>query len=109
MACAEFIEFLKEVLSPLGAIHAKKMFGGYGIYHDGLMFALVEDDVLYLKADETTAPLFIARGAAPFQYQRAGKWVEMSYYQAPEEIYEEVEAAMLWAKRAFGAALKARS
>ena len=51
---SEFVEYLNEVFAEFGAIQSKKMFGGYGIYHDGVMFALVSDDTLYLKADETT-------------------------------------------------------
>jgi DNA transformation protein len=47
----EFIEFLHEVFESFGPIQAKRMFGGYGIYHDGLMFSLVIDNQLYLKSD----------------------------------------------------------
>jgi DNA transformation protein and related proteins len=50
---SEFVDSLDEVVAQFGAISAKHMFGGYGIYHDSVMFGLVADDVLYLKADET--------------------------------------------------------
>jgi len=43
---SEYVEYLKEVLELFGPITARKMFGGYGIYHNGLMFALVADDTL---------------------------------------------------------------
>ncbi len=55
---SEFVDYLKEVFEQFGQIRARKMFGGYGIYHDGVMFGLVADDTLYLKADENTAPYF---------------------------------------------------
>ncbi len=108
MISNKFIAFVKETLAPLGAVVAKKMFGGYGIYHDGIMFGLVSDEVLYLKADMSTSHYFTARGMPPFRYQRQDKWVELTYYQAPEEIFDDAEAASLWAKRAFAAALKAK-
>ncbi len=44
----EFVEHLNEVFRLFGAIHSKQMFGGYGIYHQGLMFGLVANDTLYL-------------------------------------------------------------
>ena len=71
----EFIEFLNETFEAFGLIDARRMFGGYGIYHDGIMFGLVENNTLYLKADETTQKHFKSKGLAQFQYDRAGKVV----------------------------------
>lgn len=85
------------------------MFGGYGIYHDGLMFALVTDDTLYLKADDTSRQQFIDRTLTPFTYEKQGKTIQLSYYQAPEEIYDDPDEAVYWAKQAFQAALNAKS
>ena len=101
-----FIEFLNEAFEEFGLIDVRKMFGGYGIYHDGVMFGLVENDTLYLKADETTQKHFESRGLSQFQYNRAGKVVKMSYYLAPEEIYDDREKAAVWARRAYKVALK---
>ncbi len=83
---SEFINFLHEVFSDFGTINSRKMFGGYGIYHDGLMFGLVADDSLYLKADETTKQQFIDKDLPPFEYDKKNKKVKLSYYLAPEEI-----------------------
>jgi DNA transformation protein len=102
----EFIEFLNETFEEFGLIYVRKMFGGYGIYHDGVMFGLVENDTLYFKADETTQKLFESRGLSQFQYDRAGKVVKMSYYKAPDEIYDDREKAAVWACRAYEVALK---
>ncbi len=99
-----FIEFLGETFEEFGLIDARRMFGGYGIYHDGIMFGLVENDTLYLKADEKTEKLFESKGLTQFQYSRAGKIVKMSYYRAPEEIYDDREKAATWARRAYEAA-----
>jgi len=102
----EFIEFLNETFEEFGFIDVRKMFGGYGIYHDGVMFGLVEKNTLYLKADETTEKHFQSKGLSQFHYDRAGKVVKMSYYQAPEEVYDDREKAALWARRAYEVALR---
>jgi DNA transformation protein len=84
------------------------MFGGYGIYHDSVMFGLVADDVLYLKADETSSASFMQRGLSAFEYEKAGKSIRMSYYGAPEETFDAPERATQWATLAFDAALRAK-
>ena len=98
-SASEFVENLKEVFALFGAIEAKRMFGGYGIYRDGLMFSLVADDVLYLKADEESASSFIELGLHQFEYEKSGKRMRMSYYAAPEEIFDDPEQAKEWATR----------
>ena len=105
---SEFVEFLSEVFAQFGAIEAKRMFGGYGVYHDGLMFALVADDVLYLKADATSASSFVKLGLPQFEYLKNGKKMRMSYYAAPEDIFDDPEQAKEWANRAYEAALRAK-
>lgn len=106
---SEFIDNLKEVFESFGVVSAKRMFGGFGLFHDGLMFALVADDVLYLKADRTSAPAFDELGLPAFEYDKAGKKMKMSYYLAPEEILDDPELAREWAERAFAAALRAKA
>lgn len=105
---SEFVDYLHEVFERFGVIRCRRMFGGYGVYHDGIMFALVADDTLYLKADDATAGLFEARGLAPFEYEKGNKRIRMSYYAAPEEVLDDADAARVWAGRAFEAALRAR-
>lgn len=105
---SEFVESLVDVFALFGAIEAKRMFGGHGIYHDGLMFALVADEVLYLKADDISAEKFTDLGLRPFEYVKGGKTIRMSYYAAPEEIFDDAEQAHEWAARAYQAALRAR-
>lgn len=107
-AVSEFVENLNDVFVLFGRIEPRRMFGGYGIYHDGLMFALVVDDVLYLKADEESVLSFVERALHPFEYEKSGKKIRMSYYEAPEEIFDDPEPAKEWADRAYDAALRAR-
>lgn len=103
------MEYLQEVFEAFGQVSARRMFGGYGIYHDGIMFGLVAEDALYLKADESTARYFESQGLGQFEYHKGGKTVRMSYYLAPEEIFDDPAAAVLWAKRAYDVALVAHS
>ena len=105
---SEFVDNLKEVFALFGSVSAKRMFGGYGIYHDNLMFGLVSDEVLYLKADESSAYAFSKKGLQPFEYEKNGKKIKMAYYMAPEEIFDDPEIAREWAIRAFEAALRGR-
>lgn len=83
------------------------MFSGYGVFHDGIMFGLIHDETLYLKADAQTVADFAARGLSQFQYVRQGKTIGLSYYQAPESVLEDIHEATQWARPAFEAALRA--
>ena len=103
-----FVDYLSEVFQSFGVVHAKRMFGGFGIYHDDLMFGLVADDVLYLKADAESAPAFAARNLAQFEYLKQGRPVRLSFYAAPEEIFDDPDEARDWATLAFEAALRSQ-
>ena len=103
-----FVDFVLESLEPLGRVSARRMFGGYGIYKDGLMFALVADDQLYLKADEANRPAFEANGLAPFTYAGKGRSIRMSYYEAPSEGFDDPEILCEWARDAYAAALRTK-
>ncbi|MEA1988018.1 MAG: TfoX/Sxy family protein [Pseudomonadota bacterium] len=106
---SEFVNNLQEVFAQFGSVSAKRMFGGYGIFHDGLMFGLVAEDVLYLKTDKHSVADFIELNLPPFEYEKKGKSVQMSYYLAPEQIYDDADEAQVWAKKAFDAALRCRN
>lgn len=99
-------EALPEVFAPFGRIVLRRMFGGHGVYHEGRMFALAVDGRLFLKTDATSRGAFDARGLAPFGYERHGKPVQLSYSEAPPEMFEDAEAARLWAGRAWEAAVR---
>lgn len=104
---SEFVEYLHEVFMLFGPITARKMFGGYGIYHNGLMFGLVSDDTLYLKADAENSNHFEQEGLGKFEYKKDDRIMKISYYQAPAEIFEDREQAEIWARRSYQAALRA--
>lgn len=110
MSDSGFVSHCLELLSPLGRATSRRMFGGHGLYIDGLCMALIIRDVLYLKVDDTHRATFEGAGCKPFTY--AGKNDEvhvMSYYTAPEEAMESPPEMMPWARRALAAAVAARA
>ena len=97
---AGFLELVRELCAQLGHITVRKMFGGASIYDDGIHFALVDDDVLYLKADDTTKLRYIAAGLKPFTYDGMTGPVSMSYWRAPERLFDEPDEMLEWAREA---------
>lgn len=104
----EFAAYCLELLHPLGVARAKKMFGGRGIYVDDLFLALIADEQLYLKVDDTTRAVFEAAGCKPFVFETKDKPIQMSYYTPPDEAMESPTLMLPWARRAMEAALRAR-
>ena len=105
----EFVSYVVDLMQSMGPVNAKRMFGGHGIFLDGLMFALIADSTLYLKADKESEKLFKEKGLQAFTYKKRGKEYSMSYYQAPEEAMEGTDEMNIWANKAYGAALRAAS
>jgi DNA transformation protein len=103
---SDFIPFVQELLEGWAPVSARRMFGGHGLYHEGLMFAIVIDQRLYLKADEANRPEFEALGLAPFTYAMKGKEVALSYWAAPDAIFDEPSEAVRWAQSSWDAALR---
>ena len=103
---SDFIPFLKELLQGLGPVTSRRMFGGHGLYCEGLMFAIVMDNRLYLKADETNRPDFEGRGLSPFSYSMKGKTVALSYWAAPDSVFDEPAEAVRWALLSWEAAAR---
>jgi DNA transformation protein len=101
----EFAQYITEMLEPFGNIKTRKMFGGYGIYKDGLMFALISDSELYFKADLETARYFKSQNLEPFTYQAKGKLIALSYYKISPEIIEDGEILTKYFNLAYNSAL----
>ena len=105
---SEFVEHVVETMRRFGPVEAKPMFGGWGIYHQGLFFALIAEDALYIKTDDENRADFDARGLAPFVYpMKDGQTIVMSYCQAPEDALENSDVMAEWARRGYAAALRA--
>jgi DNA transformation protein len=106
----EFQEMLAELFAPLGGVSFRRMFGGVGIFKEGMMFALVASDVLYLKADEATSIAYAAEGSAPWTYEgmKTGKATAMPYWRLPDRLLDEPEEFNQWAAAAFAVAERNR-
>lgn len=103
---SEFLELVLEQLATVGRLRARAMFGGYGIYRDDRIFAIIADGRLFFKADEAVRGDFEARGLAPFTYIARGKTVTMQYFEAPPDVFDDAEAMRHWAGKALGAAAR---
>ena len=103
---SDLIPFVQELMEDWAPVSARRMFGGHGLYHEGLMFAIVMDQRLYLKTDEVNRPEFEALGLAPFSYAMKGKEVALSYWAAPDAIFDEPSEAVRWARSSWEAALR---
>lgn len=105
---SEFAEYIKEVLAGFGDVRIRRMFGGFGVFHNDLMIGLIADDVMYFKADSQSAKSFSDKGLEQFEYIKNGKPMKMSYFMAPEEIFDDPSEAKKWATLAYDAALRSR-
>jgi DNA transformation protein and related proteins len=102
-------EFIRELFAAFGPITVKRMFGGAGIWSEGLMFALVFDGAIFLKVDAASISDFEREGSAPFVYTRAkskgrvGR-ASLSYWRLPERLYDDPDELAIWAARALAIA-----
>ena len=103
----EFVNHVVEMMQTVGPVNAKRMFGGHGIFLEGLMFGLIADNDLYLKVDDKNRDDFTTRGLEPFSYFKKEKEFKLSYYQAPEEALESAEVMREWGNKAYEVALRA--
>jgi len=103
----DFVDFLIDLMQSVGPVYSKGMFGGHGIFLEGLMFGLVADNVLYLKTDKQTENDFISQNLEPFTYMKKDKPFKMNYYQAPEETLEDSDKMNPWANTAYAVAVRA--
>src|SRR5579862_2173000 len=101
-------EHLEELFQPLGGVSIRSMFGGLGIFKEGLMFACVVDDMLLFKADALTAPAFEKEGCGQWKYQSRSREMAMPYWQVPERLLDEPDEFTQWARQAFAVALRTR-
>ncbi|MDO6387861.1 TfoX/Sxy family protein [Uliginosibacterium sp. 31-12] len=103
----EFSEYMLDLFRLFGRITLRRMFAGRGLFRDGIMFGLVYDETLYLKADAENAIDFQRLNLKQFEYARQGRLIALSYYQAPDIVLEDQNEAAIWARRSFEAALRA--
>jgi DNA transformation protein and related proteins len=99
-------DFIVELFAPFGPVTVRRLFGGAGLFCEGLMFGLVFDGAIFLKVDDASIPDFEREGSEPFVYTRAkspgrvGRH-SLSYWRLPERLYDDPEELVTWARRAF--------
>jgi DNA transformation protein len=113
-ASAQALEFAADLFAGLGHVAIRRMFGGAGVYAQDVMFALIDDDVIYLKADEALKRDLAAEGSSAWIYTpakgpRAGIPEQSSYWSLPEDALDDPDAACAWGQRAIAAAVALRA
>ena len=103
----EFVEYIVDLSQVIGPVYSKRMFGGYGVFLEGLMFGLIFRNTLYFKVDANSRDYYISRGLEPFSYERQGKRLNLNYFQAPEEVLDDITMMEKWCNSAFEVAIRA--
>ncbi len=104
----EFLIYLKDQLAEMGPVTSRRMFGGAGLYCDGLIFAIVVDDVLYFKVDDSNREDYEAEGMGPFVFTSERGQSTMGYYEVPVDVLENKEKTSQWALKALDVARAAK-
>ena len=86
-----FLDLVLEKLASLGTVTGKSMFGEFGVFHEGEMFGLISNDVLYLKADDSNREDYVSRGSNQYK--------PMPYFRVPHDIFEDPEELREWAQK----------
>lgn len=103
MQQSDFHEFvMQDLLADIPSISSRSMFGGYGIYKDNFIFALIAYDVLYFKVNETNKFDYITKKSKPFMYEKDGqKPIAMSYWEVPADVLDDKEELKKWVEKSY--------
>ena len=105
VASASFAEFLREQLAPVGRVTMRRMFGKTGVFCDGVMFGMVRDNTLYFRVDDHNRAAFKeAESSPPLDYEKKGGTIDLSFWRAPERLFDEPDELVAWARAALAAA-----
>lgn len=104
-ASAQFVDYVREQLAPLGPLGDGKFFGGHAMKHQGRQFAMIMGNTLYFRVDDQTRPEFEKMGSNAFAYSTKARVVQVrKYFSVPEELFENREMLLAWARKAITAA-----
>ncbi|MEN8614247.1 TfoX/Sxy family protein [Dehalogenimonas sp. THU2] len=90
-ATQEFLDLVLEKLARLGVVSGRRMFGGFGVFHEDAMFGLISNDILYLKADDSNRDVYVKYGSPQYK--------PMPYFQVPDDVFEDAKELLRWAKQ----------
>lgn len=108
-APSALLDYLIDQLGSLGQARGRAMFGGHGLYLDGLFIGIVDDETLYLKADAESRADFETAGMQPFTYASRGRRIALSFWEAPADVIEDPQELHRWVAAAARAASRART
>ena len=103
----EYQDYVTDQLSAVGSILSKRMFGGVGLYADGIFFALIANDILYQKVDDTNRQDYVSAGMEAFR-PYPDKTRSMQYFEVPVEVLEDPQDLDTWARKSIAVALRAK-
>jgi DNA transformation protein and related proteins len=105
VASDSFAEFLQEQLAPLGRVTMRRMFGKTGVFCDGLMLGMVTRNTLYFRVDDHNRATFReAESLPPLNYEKQGRTIDLSFWRAPERLFDEPDELVTWGRAALAAA-----
>lgn len=104
----QIIDYLCDVLAPLGVVEPRSRFGGWGLYIDDVMFTLIRDQEAYFRADDTSAGDYEALGLSRYK-SPINRGIIMPYYQLPPDLFDDPDLMVEWAERALAAARRAKA
>lgn len=105
-----FRAYLGDILSPLGPLSIKRVFGFDGLKAGNVLLGFVIDERIFLRTDEAERERYASEGGKPFSFTTSnGEHIVTSYYSIPERLYDEPDELVQWARKAYAAALKAPS
>src|ERR1700758_999485 len=105
VASDTFAGFLRDQLAPLGRITMRRMFGKTGVFCDGFMLGMVRDNTLYFRVDDDNRVAFKeAESFPPLNYEKKGDIIDLSFWRAPERLFDEPDELLTWARAALAAA-----
>ena len=103
-----FAEFLRDQFAPLGRVTMRRMFGKTGVFCDGVMLGMVRDNTLYFRVDDDNRAAFKeAESFPPLNYEKKGDTIDLSFWRAPERLFDEPDELVTWARAALAAAQRA--
>ncbi len=105
VASDTFADFLREQLAPLGGITMRRMFAKTGVFCEGVMLGMVTDNTLYFRVDDHNREAFKeAESFPPPNYAKKGSTIDLSFWRAPERLFDEPDELVAWARAALAAA-----
>jgi DNA transformation protein len=109
VASNAFADFLREQFAPIGRVTLRRMFGKTGVFYDGVMFGMVTENTLYFRVDAQNRVTFKeAEAFPPLNYEKRGHTIDLSFWRAPERLFDEPDELIAWARAALEAARRLR-